>query len=117
MRHVCDGGPRRRPMYLLTLVSPTFDAEFEQLTMDARRAPQRILSAHPSDQCADVVWYGWPSGSAVMAFPRPEQPEGLAMPRDECVRLADDQRRSTVGPETTEPYPGSKNRRLRWTIY
>src|SRR2546426_3718046 len=30
------------------------EAEFEQLAMDARRSPQRIVSAHPSDQRAQV---------------------------------------------------------------
>ena len=34
-------------------------AELEQFTMDAWRAPQRILTAHPSDQLADV-WKRWP---------------------------------------------------------
>src|SRR5436190_19607585 len=30
------------------------EAELEQLTMDARRAPQRIVNAHPTDQRAQV---------------------------------------------------------------
>jgi hypothetical protein len=33
------------------------DAECEQLAMDARRAPERILSAHPPDQRTDIARY------------------------------------------------------------
>src|SRR5262249_5467442 len=69
------------------------DAKFEQLTVDTWCAPQRVLSTHWSNQLTDVVRNGWASWPAVMALPRPEQPEDVAMPRDDGVRLDDDERR------------------------
>jgi hypothetical protein len=59
------------------------NAEFQQLTVDAWRSPQRVLSTHSSNQFTDVVRNGWASWPAVMALPRPERPEGVAMPRDD----------------------------------
>src|SRR5262249_59271531 len=67
------------------------DAEFEQLSMNAGRAPERILSAHSSDQLADVVpnrWSSWPAGTALPCPPQPERPP---MPCDDGIRLDDDE--------------------------
>src|SRR5262249_17370230 len=72
------------------------NAEFQQLTVDAWCAPQRVLSTHSLNQLTEMVRNGWASWPPVMALPRPEQPEGVAMPRDDGVRLDDDQRRSPV---------------------
>ena len=81
------------------------NTEFEQLTVDAWRAPQRVLLAHSSDQLTEVMRNGWSSWSAVTALPRPEQPEGIAMPRDDGGWLDDDERGSPLGPDVTEPRP------------
>jgi hypothetical protein len=37
------------------------EAELEQFAMDARRAPQRILNAHPPDQHTQVCGDLWPA--------------------------------------------------------
>ena len=71
------GGPSAAAHVLADAGLADVDAEFEQLTVDAWRAPQRILSAHASDQLADVVRNGWSSWSAVTALPRPKQSERL----------------------------------------
>ena len=53
MRQVCDGGLRLRTIYLLTLLSPDVDAEFEQFTVDAGCAPGGVFTAHPADKVAN----------------------------------------------------------------
>ena len=48
------------------------DAEFEQFAVDAGRAPERILAAHPPNQMADFFRHRWAPGLAMTDFPRPE---------------------------------------------
>src|SRR5271165_90286 len=69
------------------------DAEFEQFTMDARRAPQGILSAHPADQTADLVGNKRPSRSSVAHLPGPEPAKAGTMPGHDRLGLDDRQRR------------------------
>jgi hypothetical protein len=40
-------------MRMILVGLPDIDAELGQFAMDARRAPQRVGSAHPADQVAD----------------------------------------------------------------
>src|SRR5216684_8755308 len=47
-----------------------FEAELEQLAMDARRTPQRIFRAHPPDQCAHIRIDLWPASKRA-GFPPP----------------------------------------------
>ena len=104
VRQVCDGGLRRRPMYLPTLVSPTSMPSFSNSPW-MRGAPHSGFSRlirRITSRTSCGTRASWP---AVTALPRPEQPEGFAMPRDDGVRLDDDQRRSPVGPDATEPRP------------
>ena len=98
-------GVRRRPMYLLTLVSPTSMPSFSNSPWICGAPHSGFLSTHSSNQLTDVMRNGWASWPAVLALPRPKQPEGFAMPRDDGIRLDDDQRRSPVGPDATEPCP------------
>ena len=79
--------------------------------MNAWGAPQRIVLAHPSDQRADVVGNRWPSRSPAADLPRPEQPDALAMPRDDSVRLDNDECRSPIRPDATQPCPQKPIRR------
>src|SRR5436190_1531244 len=51
-----------------------FKAEFEQLAMDTGGAPQRIVSAHPSDQRAQVHVDFRPTSKGA-GFPSPISPE------------------------------------------
>jgi hypothetical protein len=78
-------------MYFPTLVSAMSMPSFEQLAVNARRAPERILSPHLSDQLAHVPWNRWPSTPSAAHLPRPKQPKALAMPRDDGVWLDDDE--------------------------
>jgi hypothetical protein len=55
VRQVCDGGPRRRIMYLETVDLAIWTPSLKQFTMDARSAPQWVLLAHPLDQFAQLT--------------------------------------------------------------
>src|ERR1700730_8797708 len=62
------------------------EPEFEQFTMDARGAPQRVLPAHPPDKIAQLRAYSgssWPTAS----FPAPIRPKPCSMPPQDRVRL------------------------------
>jgi hypothetical protein len=63
------------------------DAEFQQLTVDAWRAPHRVLAAHLAYQLADVFRNARRPGLAVTDLPRPEQPEALPMPGNHGLRF------------------------------
>src|SRR5712671_1323561 len=57
-------------------------AEFEQLAMDARRSPQRIVGAHPPDQRAQVRVDLRPA-SKEAGFPTPVLAEAGSVPSHE----------------------------------
>jgi hypothetical protein len=66
------------------------DAEFQQLTVNARCAPKWIVATHHPNQIANLFGYSGPTWLATMDLPRPEQTEALAMPSDDRLRLDDD---------------------------
>ena len=80
------------------------DPELLQLAVDARRTPERVRVRHRADQRADVGRYGRPA-RAVSALPGPEQAEPTPVPRDDGVRLHEDERRPPLGPDAREPHP------------
>src|SRR5712664_3521020 len=61
-----------------------FEAELEQLAMDARRTPQRIFRAHPPDQCAQIRIDLW-SASQRTGFPTPVPAKAGPMPTYESL--------------------------------
>src|SRR6266481_4059196 len=63
-------------------------AELEQLAMDARRAPQRIVNAHPTDQHPQVCVDLWPASQGA-GFPTPVAAEASPMPADEGLGADD----------------------------
>src|SRR5438876_7811902 len=63
-------------------------AEFEQLAMDARRAPQWIVNAHPPDQRAQVRVY-LRSASKGAGFPPPISSEAGPVPAHQGLRPDD----------------------------
>jgi hypothetical protein len=63
-------------------------AELEQLAMDARRAPQRIVNAHPSDQCTQVRFDLRPTSKGA-GLPTPIPAETGTMPTHERLRSDD----------------------------
>src|SRR5258706_3807457 len=89
---------------------PDFDAELEQLSMDPRRAPQRIGDAHPADKLAYLRRYSW-SATTTSRLPAPIRSETRAMPTDDCIRLDDRQRITSLGKQSikTNEYQPIKN--------
>src|SRR5215471_6616851 len=81
------------------------DAQFEQLTMDVGRAPERVVAAHLPDQIADFAGDPRSTWFAAAHFPGPEQAKALAMPRDDGLRPDDGQRRAPVLPNTRQDDP------------
>src|SRR5262249_36649940 len=63
-------------------------AELEQLTVNARRTPKRILSAHPPDQCLQIGIDPW-STSEAARFPPPIATKPSAMPAHDGRRPDD----------------------------
>jgi len=58
------------------------DAQFQQFPVDVGGAPQRVLTAHPADQIADLAGNGGPTHAAMPNLPGPEKAKSLAMPGD-----------------------------------
>lgn len=76
-------------MYLATLVSPMVMPSLTQLPVDVGRAPERILSAHPPDQVANLAGNGRSTRLTPPNLPGPEEAKPLAMPRDDGLGLDD----------------------------
>ena len=72
--------------------------------MDARRAPERVRLRHGANQGADRERHRGPTGTAA-ALPSPEATETPAVPRDDRLRLDDDERRSPTGPRAGQADP------------
>ena len=81
------------------------DAQFEQLTLDVGRAPQRVVTAHLPDQIADLAGDRRSTWFSAAHFPRPEQAKALAMPRDNGLRPDGGQPRTPVLPKTRQDDP------------
>src|SRR5437764_2574077 len=80
VRHPWDGGPHRLTILRDTRLSD-LKAELEQLAMDARGTPQRIVNTHPPDQRAQVCVDLRPA-SKRGGLPTPVPAEAGPMPTD-----------------------------------
>lgn len=69
--------------------------------MDPRRAPPRVRLRHRANQRSDIGGQGR-SPEAAPTFPPPPQAEAASVPRDDRLRLHDDERGSPSGPEARE---------------
>src|SRR5271166_6491626 len=84
---------------------PDVNAEFEQLTVDARCTPTGILSAHSADQLSNFTGNRRSSRLAPPDLRGTEEPKALAMPSRDRLRLDDGQRRAPVAPDAGQPDP------------
>src|SRR5436853_7528817 len=84
---------------------PDFDAEFEQLAVDAGCTPTGILPAHPADQISNLSGNDRSSGLAAPHLPGPEQAKAGTMPGNDRFWLDDGQRRAPVAPEAGQADP------------
>jgi hypothetical protein len=78
------------------------EPELEQFTMDARRAPQWVLLAHPLDEFAQLTVNSVPAWPTAR-FPAPIGPKPCSMPPQDRVRLNDAGQTEQAWPEPGHP--------------
>ena len=78
------------------------DAELEKLAMDPGRTPERIGSAHPPNEIANLAIHRRPPGSRT---PTPKQAVALTMPLEDGGRLDQHHCLQTARPQSVEPSP------------
>src|SRR5258708_18356709 len=89
VRHVCEGGFRRRTMYLLTLVSPTSMPSLRSSPW-MRGAPQSGFSRLILRiSFAYFLRHRWATALAAADLPGPEPSGSFAAPRDDGFRFDD----------------------------
>lgn len=76
------------------------DAELQQLAVDARSAPKRVVA-----QLADVTRNSWPAGLAATDLPSTEKAEAPPMPGDDGCRHDDRQSGRPVAPDSAQRRP------------
>ena len=81
------------------------DAQLEQLPVNPRCTPPRILPAHPADQASDLVGNRGPSGLAAPHLPGPEPAKASTMPGHDRFWLDDGQSRTPVAPQAGQSDP------------
>ena len=80
------------------------EAEHEQLTVNTRRSPHRVLARDSTDKHPDLRIDRWTSGS-LPALPGPVELEALAMPADHGLGLHDEEGVLPVWSQTAEGDP------------
>lgn len=73
------------------------DSQFQELTVNTRRAPQRVGLRHRANQLADVRRNAWSTHSA-SALPRPEESEAATVPGHDRLGLDDHESRPAIRP-------------------
>jgi hypothetical protein len=81
------------------------DAEFEQLAMDAGRAPSKILGRHPVDQVAELLGRRGATWALLARLAAPEEAKAAAMPADHCVGTDDYKDVGPMRPNARKPRP------------
>jgi hypothetical protein len=79
------------------------EPELQQLTMNARGAPQWVFLVHPPNELAQLTANSRPAWSAVR-FPAPIGPKPRSMPPQDRVRLNDAGQTEQAWPEPSHPY-------------
>jgi len=79
--------------------------QLEQLTVNPRRAPERVLSAHRTNQVADLLRNGGASGFTPSNLAGPKETKAFPMPADHGCRLDQEETRPPIVPHGAEPSP------------
>ena len=66
------------------------EADLQELAMDLRRSPGRILHCQPTNQGTELLAHFW-SAAGWARSPFPEQAEACPVPTDHSLRFHDDQ--------------------------
>ena len=104
--------PRPNEVFAHTALADVY-AEFQQFTMNARRTPSWIVTAHPPNQVARIPRYRGTSSLPSPDLPCPEHAERLAVPCDYGFRLDDNQRGSPAPPDARQADPDQTVRRMQ----
>src|SRR4051812_21416637 len=67
------------------------DAQFQQLAVNARCTPARVVTAHHPNEISDLLRHVGPTRLAEVYLPRPEPAEAFAVPGDALLGLDDHQ--------------------------
>ena len=81
------------------------DAEFEQFSVDPWSTPERIVSAHRTNQLANLLRHAWPPWCPSSNFPGPEQAEALAVPANHRRGADEEDSGAPVLPNGRQPDP------------
>src|SRR6267143_2731988 len=81
------------------------EAELEQLTMDARRAPEGIRERHGPDELCNLRTDGRSTRSSGSGLPGPERAKALPMPTNDGLGANDVERLAPPCPTPREPHP------------
>jgi hypothetical protein len=81
------------------------NAKLEQFAVNPRRAPERVVAAHRTNQGSDVRRDCWSPRPPPPNLPRPEESEALAMPTDHRRRLHDGGTQLPILPDRRQPSP------------
>src|SRR2546421_4075862 len=89
-------------MYLETVDCSDVDTKFQQLAMNAWRAPQRVVAADCPDQIANVGRDRGPADTTAR-LPTPVQTEAAPVPAHQRLRLEDNRGFEQGGEQPIEP--------------
>jgi len=92
-------------MYFETVPWLTYDAQLEQLAVDARRAPQWIGQRHLANQIPYLSWRLRATRPTNPALPSPVVSEASAMPSDHGLGLDDVEGFAPIGPKAAQDVP------------
>ena len=81
------------------------DAEFQQLAVDPRSAPERVLTTHGPNQHAHLFRHGRPPWLTVLDLPGPEQAKTFPVPADDSRSLDDEDAGLPIVPDRAQPSP------------
>src|SRR5215471_2439944 len=95
-----DGAPCICLRYLADV-----DAQLEQLAVDARGAPKRVVAAHLPYQFSNFHRYGRAPGLPAADLPSPEQAESFAVPGNHGIRFYDAECRAPPRPTLHKARP------------
>jgi len=81
------------------------DAELQQFAVNARRAPERILTAQHPNQSADLLRHGGPSRLSRSNFPGPKEAKALPVPADDGGGFDQEETGPPLVPHGAQPSP------------
>src|SRR5260221_1456512 len=84
------------------LLTPRLESKLQQLAVDPRSAPQRVVLAHSTDEIAQLMLDSGPS-SLTLGFPAPVGPEPCPMPPQDGGRLHNSSQSQQAWPEPRHP--------------